>query len=87
MGDLNDGADSEAVKALNGALDDVFARRGEGPGGTFPLPAFLPDARIDFVFASREMTPLRSYVLKVIASDHYPLIADLAVPGAKSAAR
>jgi endonuclease/exonuclease/phosphatase family metal-dependent hydrolase len=77
LGDMNDSADSEAVAHLAAAMGDVFAQRGDGPGGTYPLPVFLPEIRIDYVFASREIRPLQSYVLRVLASDHFPLVADL----------
>lgn len=78
LGDLNDGADSEAVTLLSRALADVFTQKGEGPAGTYPLPLFLPPLRLDYVFASEGLSPLRSFVLPSDASDHYPLIADFA---------
>jgi endonuclease/exonuclease/phosphatase family metal-dependent hydrolase len=78
LGDLNDTDDSEAVTILSKAMTDVFAKKGEGPGGTFPLPMFLPEVRIDYVFASPELAPLKSFVLRVDASDHYPLVAGFA---------
>lgn len=77
MGDLNEGAGSSAVSLLSRSLRDVFAHAGFGPSGTYPLPLFLPDLRLDYVFASAELAPVSSFVLRVPASDHYPVVADL----------
>jgi endonuclease/exonuclease/phosphatase family metal-dependent hydrolase len=79
MGDLNDGASSAAVTLLAKSMSDVFAQKGVGPPGTFPLPLFFPAVRIDYVFASPEFAPISSFVLRVPASDHYPVVADLEV--------
>lgn len=78
MGDLNDGPDSRTVRLLRRDLMDVFAASGQGPEGTYPLPLpFSPTMRIDYVLASEAFVPLRSAVLRVGASDHYPVIADV----------
>jgi endonuclease/exonuclease/phosphatase family metal-dependent hydrolase len=78
MGDFNDGPDSTAVRLLRRNLKDVFDTSGTGPSGTFPLPLpFLPSVRIDYVLACDSFTPLRSRVLRVEASDHYPVVADV----------
>lgn len=78
MGDLNDAPDSKPVRLLRRDLMDVFAATGQGPDGTYPLPLpFSPALRIDYVLASDAFEPLRSRVLRVGASDHYPVIADV----------
>jgi endonuclease/exonuclease/phosphatase family metal-dependent hydrolase len=78
MGDLNDGPDSRTVRLLRRELTDVFAATGKGPDGTYPLPLpFSPTLRIDYVLACGAFEPLRSTVLRVGASDHYPVIADV----------
>lgn len=78
MGDFNDGPDSTAVRLLRRNLKDVFETSGSGPSGTFPLPLpFLPSIRLDYVLACDSFTPLRSRVLRVEASDHYPVVADV----------
>ncbi len=80
LGDLNESdASAPAVELLNRTLVDAFARSGLGPPGTFPLPAFLPELRLDYVFTSKTLRPLRSFVLRKSASDHFPLVADLIV--------
>jgi endonuclease/exonuclease/phosphatase family metal-dependent hydrolase len=78
MGDLNDGPDSRAVRLLRRELTDVVAASGQGSDGTYPLPLpFSPSLRIDYVLACDAFVPLRSAVLRVGASDHYPVIADV----------
>jgi endonuclease/exonuclease/phosphatase family metal-dependent hydrolase len=78
LGDFNDFADGAAMVPLRTALQDVFATAGEGPGGTLPLPLpFRPEWRIDYIFASRNFVPRMSHVLRVKASDHFPVVADL----------
>jgi endonuclease/exonuclease/phosphatase family metal-dependent hydrolase len=66
------------VRLLGRVLTDVIAASGQGLDGTFPLPLpFSPALRIDYVFACDAFVPVRSAVLHVGASDHYPVIADL----------
>jgi endonuclease/exonuclease/phosphatase family metal-dependent hydrolase len=78
LGDLNDGPDSRTVRLLRRGLTDVFAASGQGPEGTYPLPLpFSPAMRIDYVLACDAFEPLRSEVLRVGASDHYPIVADV----------
>ncbi|HLK99458.1 MAG TPA: endonuclease/exonuclease/phosphatase family protein [Myxococcaceae bacterium] len=78
MGDLNDDPGSRPVRLLRRDLTDVFAATGQGPDGTYPLPLpFSPALRIDYVLACDAFVPLRSRVLRVAASDHYPVIADV----------
>ena len=78
MGDLNDLPDSLSVRLLRRQLTDAFVASGRGPGGTFPLPRpFSMAVRLDYVLASQSFLPLCSEVLRVNASDHYPLLAHL----------
>lgn len=83
--DLNEGPESPAAKWLSGRLFDVFGQAGRGPGETFP--ARVPTARIDYLFASGEIRPLRAWVSAapdvVTASDHRPIVADLELEGTK----
>jgi len=85
MGDLNDGADSDAVRVLSQRLRDAFDHAGEGPSGTYPLPLFLPTLRLDYVLASTDLVPLCSFVIRSEASDHYPLVAEFQLGGARAA--
>jgi endonuclease/exonuclease/phosphatase family metal-dependent hydrolase len=78
MGDLNAGPDSTPVRLLRRHVRDVFEASGSGPAGTFELPVpFAPTVRLDYVLACDAFTPLRSRVLRVDASDHYPVVADV----------
>ncbi len=78
MGDLNDDPDSLPVRLLRRDLTDVAAANGQGSEGTYPLPLpFSPALRIDYVLVCDAFVPLRSRVLHVAASDHYPVIADV----------
>ncbi|XXF77348.1 endonuclease/exonuclease/phosphatase family protein [Myxococcaceae bacterium GXIMD 01537] len=88
LGDLNDDPDSRPVRLLRRELMDVFATTGQGPAGTYPLPLFLPTLRIDYVLADGAFAPRGSQVLRVGASDHFPVVADLhlkVAPGADMA--
>lgn len=86
MGDLNDDPDSRPVRLLRRGLTDVAAASGQGSEGTYPLPLpFSPALRIDYVLACDAFVPLRSAVLHVGASDHYPVIADVRLKEAPAA--
>jgi endonuclease/exonuclease/phosphatase family metal-dependent hydrolase len=80
--DLNEQsrAAAAAMKRIAGRYVDVFARVGKGPGET--LPSY--QQRIDHLFVSRDVTPVRAWVPSGPdvdrASDHRPVVADLDVP-------
>jgi endonuclease/exonuclease/phosphatase family metal-dependent hydrolase len=76
MGDMNDTPDSGSLRLFMRELSDVFSLRGEGAPDTYPLP-IIPNLRIDYVLACDRFMPKRSKVLRVKASDHYPVMADL----------
>lgn len=83
MGDLNDDPDSRPVRLLRRGLTDVVAASGQGSEGTYPLPLpFSPALRIDYVLACDAFEPVRSEVLHVGASDHYPVVADVRLKAA-----
>ncbi len=77
MGDMNDVPTSLPMRLLKRELMDVFAQSGQGPDKTYRMPAFLPEARIDYVLACDHFRPRSSRVLRSDASDHYPVVADL----------
>jgi endonuclease/exonuclease/phosphatase family metal-dependent hydrolase len=78
LGDFNDFADGAAMARLCTQLQDVFAAVGKGPQGTLPLPLpFRPEWRIDYIFACKSFVPRMSRVLRVKASDHFPVVAEL----------
>ena len=83
--DLNEGPESAAAKWLASRLYDAFAHAGRGPGETFP--ARVPAVRIDYLFATEAVRPLRAWVPStpdvVTASDHRPVVADLELEGTR----
>ncbi len=78
-GDLNEEPGDPAARWIAERYYDAFARAGEGPGATFPSKA--PTARIDYVFVSEHLTPLRAWTVGGSvargASDHRPVVADV----------
>jgi endonuclease/exonuclease/phosphatase family metal-dependent hydrolase len=79
LGDMNDTPDSRTVRLFKRELLDVFALSGQGSSKTHPLLGLLPGLRIDYVLACQRFMPRGSRVLRVKASDHYPVVADLAL--------
>ncbi|MEX0991856.1 MAG: endonuclease/exonuclease/phosphatase family protein [Actinomycetota bacterium] len=79
-GDLNERPGQPAAAAFGTRLWDTWIRVGPSTGETFPASA--PEARIDYLFASEDLTPRRAVVLgspaAKAASDHLPLVVDLA---------
>jgi endonuclease/exonuclease/phosphatase family metal-dependent hydrolase len=69
---------------LSRQLRDVArATRSDGTG-TYPMPLFLKSLRIDYVMACGAFTPVSTRVLRVGASDHYPVVADLKLEPAQA---
>lgn len=79
LGDFNSMPGGRVHQAFCGRLRDANA----GGGATFPT--FRPILRIDHIFVSPSLRIIGSRVhrsaLARIASDHYPLHADLILPG------
>jgi endonuclease/exonuclease/phosphatase family metal-dependent hydrolase len=77
-GDLNATPDQRAPGWLADRYWDAWVAAGEGDGATFP--AREPTARIDYVFASAGLSVESASVGKAPdASDHLPVIVDLAI--------
>lgn len=87
LGDLNSEPDSTEVSALlgeNSGLTDVWNAVGEGTGETIFNGAHgEPTARIDYILVSSHFTIHSAEVIDTdnsqMASDHFPLIADLGI--------
>jgi endonuclease/exonuclease/phosphatase family metal-dependent hydrolase len=77
-GDLNAVPDAPELTPLFGAFADSWTRAGSGPGYTIPVEA--PDRRIDYVLTSPQIGARHAEVVATGASDHLPLVVDLAVP-------
>jgi len=76
LGDLNATPDAAELQPLLGRLHDVWDTA-RGPGFTYP--ADVPRERIDYVLASQGFRLRDVQVLDTQASDHRPVIADLAI--------
>jgi endonuclease/exonuclease/phosphatase family metal-dependent hydrolase len=77
-GDLNAVPDAPELAPLFGMFADAWTRAGSGPGYTIPVEA--PDRRIDYVLTSPSIAARHAEVVATGASDHLPLVADLAIP-------
>lgn len=75
-GDFNARPGSGAIRLFDGVLDDAFRMRGSGFGFTVPLR--LPQHRIDYVFV-RGLDVKSVTVGDATTSDHYPLVAEVAL--------
>jgi endonuclease/exonuclease/phosphatase family metal-dependent hydrolase len=80
MGDMNAPPPPAATELapLFERLRDAWAA-GSGPGLTYPADA--PVRRIDYIFVAGPLRALAARVLPTDASDHRPVIADLALEG------
>lgn len=80
-GDFNDGPQGKAPAMIARNLWDVWLRVGESTGETFPSGG--PEARIDYLFVSDDIRPLKAFVPVgekfARASDHLPLIAEIKI--------
>jgi endonuclease/exonuclease/phosphatase family metal-dependent hydrolase len=79
LADLNARPHAAEVATLTDQLVDAWDVAGAGPGHTFD--AGTPHARIDYVLVSPGVTVRSAAVVPTDASDHRPVVADLAVPG------
>ncbi len=78
MGDLNDQPGSATVRLVRGGLTDCFDASGEGPEVTFSVED--PQRRIDYIFCGGGIAPSGPcrVVREAAASDHFPLVAEVA---------
>ncbi|GAB3755456.1 endonuclease/exonuclease/phosphatase family protein [Microlunatus parietis] len=75
MGDLNAGPDEASVKTIAEGLEDAAASL----NGYLTYPSDVPELRLDHIFV-RGLRPVGAAVLDVRASDHRPLLVELAWP-------
>lgn len=74
LGDLNARPDAPEIEPLFQHLRDTWSYA-DGPGLTGP--ARNPAGKIDYVLASRDFRVKKTWVSKVHASDHFPVVVDL----------
>jgi endonuclease/exonuclease/phosphatase family metal-dependent hydrolase len=78
VGDFNATPDAPELAPLWSVLTDSWAAAPTaGTGLTYP--AITPTKRIDYVTTSTEVEVVTAHVLETAASDHRPVVADLAV--------
>ena len=89
VGDLNARPSESTMSPLYSAFKDAWLEGGDGGDGhTYPAdPVADPNRRIDYVFVSDAVDVSRAEVavtpLTRLASDHYPLVAVLMLPGSQ----
>jgi endonuclease/exonuclease/phosphatase family metal-dependent hydrolase len=76
-GDLNAHPHQHAAMALAERMHDAW-EPSIGAGHTYP--AHAPEARIDYVFVTGQLTVRDADVLPTDASDHLPILAELELP-------
>jgi len=77
-GDFNDVPNSYTYFKLKGDWKDAFREAGSGIGHTFSKIA--PTLRIDYIMTDRRFDILQYFRYNVPYSEHYPVIADVALP-------
>jgi endonuclease/exonuclease/phosphatase family metal-dependent hydrolase len=85
LGDFNSGPRSPAYRRFLARFQDCQVAAGAKPKNTWFTK--IPIARLDHIFIRPPLKVLRSYFpsfqLAAMASDHFPVVADIAFPGAK----
>jgi endonuclease/exonuclease/phosphatase family metal-dependent hydrolase len=76
-GDFNDVPNSYAYQTIGENLQNVFAKKGVGIGRTFSF--ISPTLRIDNIFVADKIEVLQYQRIPKFLSDHYPIMADIAV--------
>ena len=76
-GDLNAVPETPEITTLTDVFTDTWAKVGEGDGFTYPVEG--PASRIDYVLSSDDIAVERAEVLTTDASDHLPVVVDVAV--------
>jgi endonuclease/exonuclease/phosphatase family metal-dependent hydrolase len=81
VGDFNATPDAPEIGTLRAAYTDAWSAAGRGDGSTYP--AEDPSKRIDMIFGSRDVQPVRTRVVHSdpVASDHLPLVSRVIIRG------
>lgn len=92
-GDFNSGPDNPVYAKLTGSLHDawVAATARTGPARTFHNFTGIPDRRIDWIltrgFRTRVVHTITTHDGAHYPSDHFPVLAELIVPGRRDGKR
>jgi endonuclease/exonuclease/phosphatase family metal-dependent hydrolase len=81
LGDLNATPETPEIAAITEDLADSWVEAGVGDGFTYD--AATPHARIDYVLSSPDIVARTAVVVSTDASDHLPVVVDLALPGSR----
>jgi endonuclease/exonuclease/phosphatase family metal-dependent hydrolase len=76
LGDLNAEPDAPEMQGIYqaGFLDVLWAT---GQEGVFTFWDAVPSRRIDYIFLTPDLTPIRAWVVPSRASDHLPVLAEV----------
>lgn len=74
-GDFNTPPNSKIYRMLTSVMRDSFRKAGSGMGLSYQRRK--PMVRIDHIFVSRGITPVRCWMPDIAASNHRPISADL----------
>ncbi len=77
-GDFNDVPNSYTYFTIKGDRQDAFVNKSFGLGRTFV--SISPTLRIDYIQANKNFDILQYKKTRLNYSDHFPLIADFAIP-------
>ncbi len=77
-GDFNDVPNSYAYHTIGNNMNNAFVEKGSGLGRTFS--GISPVLRIDNIFVDTKMDVLQFNLVKKKLSDHFPIMADVAMP-------
>src|SRR5262249_4337698 len=77
-GDFNSSPDSNTYLAMRKVLYDSWELVGQGKGYSFSSEA--PKSRIDYIWSSKDVQPLKMWVPHSQASDHLPVMGEFRLP-------
>ena len=73
LGDFNVTPDNEIIKPLLTKLKNT------SPGNEPTFPSYAPEIKIDYILVSEGIEVISGAPLKIIASDHFPYMAELEI--------
>jgi endonuclease/exonuclease/phosphatase family metal-dependent hydrolase len=77
-GDFNDTPNSYAFHVISNNLQNGFREKGQGIGNTYN--GAFPNFQIDYILCDKDLEVLSYRIVKKKYSDHYPVVAKLALP-------
>jgi len=76
-GDFNEGPGSRTYHRLSELLTDAWKTVGKGSGFSFSSSG--PWERIDYIWHSKGVTPVKAWITRTSASDHLPVLAEFSL--------